>query len=38
MVMPFLILVLWLGGGGDKVHCGLHVYVKMVNDPVHNCI
>ena len=30
------------GGGGvegfDKVHHGLHVYVKMVIGPVQNCV
>ena len=25
-------------GGGGKVHHGLHVYVKMVIDPVQNCV
>ena len=36
MALPFFLL---LGeGGGEMVYHGPHVYVKMVIDPVQNCI
>ena len=35
MALPFFLL---FGEGGGMVYHGPHVYVKMVIDPVQNCI